>query len=301
MAFLQEQVSLHGEKGYPVSGELRYDSSDDLEILIRNVPNDPNGLDWSQLQIIVYGLWDYIITGMRYRTATFDVLDVEADAQIGWGHIVKQQARCALSVDNVKKKKRGLQLPSPALPFSPSSEASISNQHNSSMSTIPLTRPTYWPIEDSDLALQFTYPGGDQKPRKDALDPEAVRNLFLVAIEIIQDGIKTKGADAPLGGPGFSYNGQGVTLKVANWPHMVTWGQLATAVLGLIDFVVDHNHYYGRYFSLYTQKPKKELAIGSLLKGNTLLDSNVTMVRRYSVDGERSGLGMAQKGKRHMS
>lgn len=261
------------------------------------MPDDPDGLDWSQLQIVVYGLWDYIITGMRYRTATFDVLDVEADAQIGWGHIV-EQARGSLSIDTVKK--RGLQFLSPALPSSPSSEASISNQHNSSMSTTPLARPIYWPIDDSDLALQFTFPGGGQRPRKEPLDPEAVRNLFLVVIEMSQDAIKTKGVDAPLGGPGFSYNGKGISLKVVNWPHMVTWGQLATAVLGLIDFIVDHDHYYCRYFSLYTQEPKVELAIGSLLKENTL-DNNVTIARRYSVDGERSGLGMAQKAERHMN
>lgn len=261
------------------------------------MPDGSDRMDLSELQTVVYGLWDYIITGMRYHTATFDVLDVEADVQIGWGHIVKQ-ARHSLSIDTVKK--RDLQLSSPTLPSSPSSKDTISKQHNSSMFTTPLATPIYWPINDSDLALQFTYPGGGRRHRKEPLDPEGVRNLFLIVIEMTQDAIKTKGADAPLGGPGFSYYEDMVSLNIVNWPHMVTWGQMATAVLGLIDYIVDHDHYYSFYFSIYTQEPRVELGIGTILKRYTL-NNNVTIARRHSVDDERSGSGMKQKAERQMN
>ena len=251
--------------------------------------NDPHGLDWSQIQTVVYGLWDYIITGMRYRTATFDVLDVEADAQIGWGHIA-EQASNSLPTDTVRK--RNLQLLSPTLPPSPSSEDSTSIQPNSNITTPPLTVPIYWPIADSNFALQFTYPGNQgHAARKEPLDPDAVRHVLLVAVEMCKDAIRTKGEDALLGGPGFGYIRDGVSLRVVNWPRMVTWGQLAETVVGLIDYIVDHDNYYCYHFSLYTQRPKREIGIGSLLKANTF-DSNVTVARRGSVDGEKGEVGV---------
>lgn len=89
MAFLQEQISLHGEEAHPLDGGLEYDLGDGLEILIRKMPEDPYGLAWSELQAVVVGLWDYIVAGSRYRPVTFDILDTENDVQIGWGHIVK--------------------------------------------------------------------------------------------------------------------------------------------------------------------------------------------------------------------
>lgn len=281
-AFLQEQISLHGDEGRPLDGGLEYDSGGDLEILIRKMPEDPDGLDWAELQDVIVGLWEYIVEGRRYRTTTFDVLNVEDDAQIGWGHIV------ALDQDLLSNgtAKRGLQTSALA---PPSSASSISGQRNSSLSDL-LGGPVDWPVKDSDMTLRLTSNGG-RYARGQALDPEAIRNLFVVVIEIASDAIADKGEDAEVGGKSFRY-GNLVVLEVINSPHMLTWGQFATVILGLVDFVVDHNHYHSWYFTIYVGDPKVECGIGKLAKG-IVEQSNVTLARRDAGEG---GLGMMQRG-----
>ena len=236
------------------------------------MPDDPDGLDWSELQAVIVGLWEYIVTGMRYRAVTFDVLDIEADSQIGWGHIVTLESRSR----SVKTAKRGLQLSSLALP---SSATSIPSQRNSSLSSD-------WHVEDSDMTLRFTPVRNDRGGRQ-YLDPETVRNLFVVVIEIIQHNIALHGQQAELGDEAFRY-GRRVALEVINWPHMLTWGHLAEVVLGLVEFIVDHNHFRTWYFTIFLGEPKVEIAIGKIVNG-LVLHNNVTVARRSSVDGDEAG------------
>ena len=248
---------------------------DNVEILIRKMPADPNGLDWSQLQAAVWGLWEYIVTGMRYRTVTFDILDIEHDSQIGWGHIVKWGWH---SLSNGTAK-RGLQLSSPA----PPSANAISGQRNSSLPAPLGNAVVDWKVQDSDMTLRFAPIPSERGRRKD-LDPEAVRNLFVVLIEIIQNAIAARGQEAALGSTSFQY-GRLVVLKVINAPYMLTWGQLAEVVLGLIDYMVDHDHYRARYFTIFVQDPKVEVAIGSIRNGNVRHD-DVAVARRRTVEGD---------------
>ena len=267
-AFLREQIILHGDEAHPLNGGLEYDLGNDVEILIRKMPEDPDGLDWSELQKIITGLWVYIVDGMRYRAVTFDILDVENDTQIGWGHIVKWDRG---SPSN-RTAKRALQTSTLVLP---SSADSIPGQRNSSLLNI-LGGPIDWRVEDSDLTLRFT-------PRGSPLDPEAVRNLFLVIIEMIQNVIAAEGEDAVVGRPSFRYGSQ-VVLEVINSPHMLTWEQLAEVVLGLIDFMVDHDHLRSYYFTVFVGDPKTEIAIGKIARGR-VHQGNVTVARRNAVDG----------------
>lgn len=267
-AFLREQINLHGDEAHPLNGGLEYDLGDDLEILIRKMPEDPDGLDWSELQEVITGLWAYIVDGMRYRAVTFDILDVEDDAQIGWGHIVKWD-RGSLSNRTAK---RALQTSTLVLP---SSADSISGQRNSSLLNT-LGAPVDWRVEDSDITLRFT-------ARANPLDPEAVRNLFTVIIEILQNAIAAEGEDAVMGRSSFRY-GSLVVLEVINSPHMLTWGQLAEVVLGLIDFMVDHDHLRSYYFTVFVGDPKTETAIGKIARGR-VQHGNVTVARRNYLDG----------------
>ena len=268
---------------HPIDGGLEYDLGDGVEILIRKMPEDPDGLVWSELQEVIAGLWNYIVAGMRYRAVTFDILDIEDDAQIGWGHIVKWDR------DSSSKRtlKRGPQTSSLALTTSANS---ISGQRNSSLPNL-LGRPIEWPVKDSDMTLSFTTSSGGHYSRGQTLDPEAVKNLFVVVLEIVQDGIATEGAEAALGYDSFRH-GSLVVLRVVNRPHMLTWGQLATVVLGLIDFMVDHNHYHSWHFTIYIGDPKVEVASGQIARGVGQQD-NVTVARRNS--GSRSGLRTMQK------
>ena len=267
---------MHGDSAHPLDGGLQYDLDNDVEILIRKMPDDPDGLSWSQLQAVVSGLWEYIVAGMRYHTVTFDILDIEHDAQIGWGHIVKW-GWSSLSNGTAK---RALQLSSPV---PPSFANAISGQRNSSLPS-PLSGPTVdWPVKDSDMTLRLSPIPGERVRRAD-LDPEAVRNLFVVLIEIIQDAMATQGQGAVLGGRSFRY-GRLVVLRVINDPYMLTWGQFAEVVLGLIDYMVDHNHYRARYFTIFVQDPKVELAIGSIRNGN-VQHENGAVARRRTVEGD---------------
>ena len=263
---------MHGDEAHPRDGGLECDWENDLEILVRKMPGDPAGLDWSELHVVVAGLWEYIVTGMRYRTVTFDVLDIENDAQIGWGHIVKREED---SLSN-RVAKRALQLSSLAPP------STISSQRNSSLSnTLRITID--WPVEDSDMILRFTPIRSDRGGRQ-LLDPDAVKNLLTVVIEIIQNEMATRGQEAEVGGLSFRY-GRPIMLEVINWPHMLTLVQLASVVLGLVDFIVEHEHYRSWYFTIFVHDPKVEIGFGKIMRGNFQHD-NVTVARRSSVDGD---------------
>lgn len=262
---MREQINLHGHEAYPVDGGLEYDLGGGLEILIRKMPEDPYGLDWSELQDVVVGLWDYIVTGMRYRPVTFDVLDIENDAQIGWGHIVNEDR----SPTSNTTAKRDLQIVTPALP---SSANIIPGWRNSS-----LLSPTDWPVKDSDMTLRMS------SIRAHPLDPKEVRNLFIVLTEIVQNAIAARGEDAPLGSAAFRF-GNLVVLEVMDSSQRLTWGQLGEVILGLIDFMVDHDHNKSYYFVVFVGNPKVEIGFGTIAKGIVQQD-NVTLARRNAIDG----------------
>lgn len=274
IAFLRDQISLHGDEGYPLNGELRYDLDMNLEILIKKMPEDPHGLDWSELQDVVVGLWKYIVTGMRYRPVTFDILNIEDDTQKGWGHIAE---RASLSNTTAK---RSLQLSSLTLP---SSANAISDQRNSSL---PMSHHSWinWPVENSDMTLRFTVPR-----RWAFLDPEATRNLFLVVIEMIQDAIAAKGQEAFLDGHSIQY-GELVVLEFFYWPRTLTWEHLATTVLGLIDFIVDDDHYRSWSFLILVQETNVKIASGEIYTARNQ-GENLTIAKRNSGYGDGAGRG----------
>ena len=270
---MQEQINLHGHDAFPIDGGLEYDIGSGSEILIRKMPQDPVGLDWSELQDVIAGLWDYIVIGMRYRPVTFDILNIEDDAQVGWGHIVNGDGT---SISNTTAK-RDVRIVTPALP---SSANLITSQRNSSL--LSLLAPLDWPVEDSDMIFRIS------EFRAHALDPEAVRNLFIVLTKIAQEAIAAKGGNAPLGTPSIRY-GSRVVLEVINYqPHMLTWRRLAEVILGLIDFMVDHEHNKSCYFIIYVGNPKVEIATGMISRG-TGQQSNVTVARRNAADGGGAG------------
>lgn len=239
--------------------------------------DDPDGLSCSELRTIVTGLWEYIVTGKRCRTATFDILDVQYDSQIGWGRIVKRE-RASLSK---RIAKRSLQLTSLALPSSTNSTA---GQRNSSLPT-PIGTGIDWRVEDTDMTLRFSRDRTDHGERQ-LLDHEAVKDLFVAVIEIIQDAIATHGQGGRLRGKTFRY-GRAIMLEIIDWELVLTWGHVAAAVLGLVDFIVDNDHYCAWYFSIY-KDPMVEIGIGRIENGRfgNNNNDNVTIARRESVDGD---------------
>ena len=266
-AFLQEQINLHGEDAHPLSGGLEYNSGDGLEILITKQAQDPEGLQWSELRDVVTGLWAYIVTGNRYRALSFDILDIEDDFQIGYGHVLRWYG----ASPSKRTAKRELQITSPVLP---SSSNSIPEQHNSSLPE-HLVGARDWPIEDSDLILRIV-------SRGPYFDEEALRNLFLGVIKIVQTTITAKGEDALLGSSNFHF-GRSVMLEVINDPFMLTWKQLAYVVLGLVDYMIDHHNNRAIYFTILQGDPKAEFAIGQVTKGFFPHD-NITVARRNTAD-----------------
>ena len=266
-AFLQEQINLHGEDTHPLSGGLEYNSGAGLELLIMKQAQDPEGLQWSELQDVITGLWAYIVTGKRYRALSFDILDTEDDFQIGYGHVLKRDG-ASLSK---RIAKRELQITSSALPPSANS---IPERYNSSLAQ-HLVGARDWPIEDSDLTLRIV-------SRGPGLDEEALRNLFSGVIKIVQNAITAEGKDALVGGSSF-HSGRLVILEVINDPFMLTWEQLGYVVLGLIDYMIDHHNNRAIYFTIFEGDPKVEFAIGKVTKGFYQHD-NVTVARRNTAD-----------------
>ena len=265
MAFLREQIRSQGRGAHPLKGTFRYDLGDDIEIVIGKVPDDPDGLDWSQLQTIVGGLWEYIVTGMRYRTVSFDIL------------LVKWEAG-SLSERTVK---RGVQLSS----LTPPSSANLTSGQRSPSLSAPLGGPIDWPVKNTDMTLRFsTFGSGPQN-----LDREAVNHLFIDVISIVDNGIAAHGDQALFNADVFHHGGP-VQLDVINWRHKLTWGQLAAVVLGLIDFMVDHEHYRSWYFSIYVLNPKVDIGLGIITKDVVLGNNNLTVARRSSRKS-RNGVG----------
>ena len=272
MAFLREQISSQGRGAHPLKGAFRYDLGDDMEIVIGKMPDDPDGLDWSQLQTVVAGLWEYIVTGMRYRTVSFDILNVEDDSQMAWGQLVKWE----LGSLSDQTTKRGVQLSSLRLP---SSGGLDSGQHSSNLSN-PLGRPIDWPVKDTDMTLRF-YPLGSGSQD---LDQKAVRDLFIDLIKKIDNEIATHGVGAMMNAEVLKNYGRPIELEVMGWRHMLTWGHLATVVLGLVDFMVDHEHYRAWSFTIFHQNPKVEIGLGVISKNDLGFHNNnnfnVTVARR---------------------
>ena len=262
-AFVQEQINLHGGDTHPLSGGLEYDSGAGLVILITKQAQDPEGLQWSELQDVLTGLWAYIVTGMRYRALSFEILDIEDDFQIGYGHIIKRDG-ASLSK---RIAKREPQITSPALP---SSANSIPERYNSSLAQ-HLVGAKDWPIEDSDLTLKIV-------TRGPALDREALRNLFLGVTKTVQNAITAKGKDALLGSSSFHF-GRLLMLEVINDPFMLTWEELGYVVLGLIDYMIDYHNNRENYFTIFQGNPKVEVAIGKVTRG-LYQQNNVTVARR---------------------
>ena len=247
MAFLREQISSQGRGAHPLKGGFSYDLNEEMEIVIENMPGDPDGLDWSQLQTIVNGLWEYVVTGMRYRTVSFDIFNADDDSQIAWGHLVKWET----GSHSDRTAKRGVQLLRP-----PSSGDVDSGPGSSSLST-PLGAPIDWPVKDSDMTLRFSTFGS----APDNLDHAVVRDLLRNLIGIIDREITAHGEEALFNAETF-LNGRSVMLEVINWRHLLTWGHLAKIVLGLVDFMVDHEHYHSYYFTVFIQNPKVEIGLG---------------------------------------
>ena len=272
MEFLQEQIISQSGEAHPLHGVLRYDLGDDIEMLISKMPDDPDGLDWSQMQAVVAGLWKYMVTGMRYHTVTLDILDVDDDVQIGWGHVVKWEGD-SLS-DRIAK--RGVQLTSLVPPLQltslvpPSSADLMSGQRNSSL-LAPLNSPIDWQVKDTDMTLRFTPMGKGPQP----LNPKEVRSLLAAAIEILQKQIATHGAKGLPTTKVFRHGKQPM-LEIISRSQLLTWGELATVVLGLVEFIVDRNRYRAWYFTIYIQDAKVEIGIGQVEKGY-LPNNNVTV------------------------
>lgn len=109
--------------------------------------------------------------------------------------------------------------------------------------------------------------------RAQALDPEAVRNLLIALIEMAQRVMAAEGEDAILGGRSFRY-GRLVVLEVINSPRMLTWIQFATVLLGLVDFMVVHDHFRSWYFTILVKQV--ETGIGKVAKG-IVPDRNVSV------------------------
>lgn len=266
---MHEQITLHGQEAYPIDGGLEYDLDDGSEILIRKMPDDPDGLDWSELLNIVAGLWEYIVTGMRYRPVTFDVLDIEIDAQIGWGHIVNGERN---SIWNTTAK-RDVQMVTPALLSSANMKMGWRNSS--------LLGPIDWPVKDSDMNLRFSTFRGQR------LDPEEVKNFFIVLTKVIQNKIADRGEGAPLGSALYRF-GNVVVLEVFDSSYRLTWGQLGEVILGLIDFMVDHDHNKSYHFMVFVGNPKVEIGFGTIRKGFAP-QNNVTLARRSAVNEGGAG------------
>ena len=247
MAFLQEQIRSQGREAHPLKGAFSYDLNEEMEIVIEKMPDDPHGLDWSQLQTIVNGLWQYVVAGMRYRTVSFDILNAEDESQIAWGQLVKWESGSLSD----RTAKRGVQLSKP-----PSSGDLDPGPGSLGLST-PLGAPIDWPVKDSDMTLRFSTFGS--APHN--LDRGVVRNLLRDLIGVIDRETAAHGEEALFHAETFLY-GRSVMLEVMNWRHMLTWGHLGKIVLGLVDFMVDHEHYHSYYFSVLVQNPRMEIGLG---------------------------------------
>ena len=78
-ASIADSLAVHGGNTHSNQDPFEYDLGEGLEIKLFSTWSPVSGYTWSQLQIIVGGLWDYHIMGKHYKASIFDVYDYEQE------------------------------------------------------------------------------------------------------------------------------------------------------------------------------------------------------------------------------
>ena len=260
------------------------------------VIQENSALKWADLQTIVTGLWLFLYQGRRFRETFFDVREHGYPIAIAHGAIKMLLSSADLTS---RRATRSLEI---STNFNSSQLLSISNPNITSFSTQSLVEPpstssvlnllnasfaniiasTYtasslpaqlnssnpilpeelagYHVPDSDMTIKFS-------KTKAVLQPQAARDVLLVAIERVSAEIEKHGEKGKIPS-GVWWVTKSLTLAYLNvissdWRIGVTWLQVANIILGLVGFVIDGENFRTYNFVVQDGIPQREIAFGT--------------------------------------
>ena len=258
----------------PVEMPYRAVADEGVELQFYNSGESSSGMTWIHLQIVVNGLWIYIVGGGHYFACHFDIFFATTPhvfEHIGYGNLVQAIEPDTDLPDNASRATISYQ-PTP-LSVSPSVNISGSDllhlgMRNSSLaksSSFSLRNaPFHFQVPNTGMALSLTV-------RNEKISLDAIEALLIGAKDRIDHEINIYGGIAAIHGQSFQYalTTEGVLLEVIGWrsaPDSLTWGQLADIVQGLALFYFGE-HSFGCQFKALYGDAELTVGVGRIAKG----------------------------------
>ena len=264
----------HSRGAQPVEMPYRAVADEGVELQFYNSGESSSGMTWIHLQIVVNGLWIYIVGGGHYFACHFDIFFATTPhvfEHIGYGNLVQAIEPDTDLPGNASRATISYQ-PAP-LSVSPSVNISGSDllhlgMRNSSLaksSSLSLRNaPFHFQVPNTGMALSLTV-------RNEKISLDAIEALLIGAKDRIDHEINIYGGIAAIHGQSFQYalTTEGVLLEVIGWrsaPDSLTWGQLADIVQGLALFYFGE-HSFGCQFKALYGDAELTVGVGRIAKG----------------------------------
>lgn len=268
-AIIREQVADHGPYARSPGSSFAYDLGGGVEVEIWKRRSFPSGPSWKTLETIVYGLSLYMVQGNRPRAVKFRFLIPPNNLELGYGVIKQSHAFSSRTIAR--------DLPLRLRPKDPSgsgsdlTNTSLLNSNTSHPSVFlssipkPLTVPRHFHIPHTDMNLRVI-------AKRQFISPVTMRALLNAAYARTVDQITVHGRNTPVTRGSFLYRDDSsrLFLEVTNSrlpSDKMTWGQVATAVQGLSQFMSDSGEYRACFFSVYKGEPVVEIGFGQIDEG----------------------------------
>ena len=262
-----EQVEQRSRGAQPAEMPYRAVADEGVEIQFYNSGESRRGMTWVHLQIVVHGLWIFIVGGEHFFACHFDIFFATTPhifEHIGYGNLVQAIAPHTDLPGNASRTTIRYQ-PTP-LSVSPSvhnsgSDLSHLGMQNSSLAKSSFLRPRNAPfhfqVPNTEMALSLTV-------RNERISLDAIEAVLVGAKDRIDHEINIYGGTAAIHGSSFQYAlaTEGVLLEIISWryaPNNLTWGQLADIIQGLALFYFGEHSFGCQFKALYGDA---ELTVG---------------------------------------
>lgn len=273
-ASVTKEVEQRSRGTQPAEMPYKAMADDGVELQFYNSGESPSGMTWFHLQIVVHGLWIFIVGGEHFFSCHFDIFfatTAHVFEHIGYGNIVQAIEPDTDLPDNASR----ATISYGPTPSSASPSVNISGSYllhlgmrNSSLaksSSLSLRNaPFHFQVPNTEMALSLTV-------RNEKISLDAIEALLLGAKDRINDEINMYGGIAAIHGQSFQYAlaTEGILLEVINWrsaPDSLTWGQLADILQGLALFYFGE-HSFGCHFKALYGDAELTVGVGRIAKG----------------------------------
>ena len=269
-----KEVEQRSRGAQPAEMPYRAVADEGVEIQFYNSGETPRKMTWLHLQIVVHGLWIFIVGGDQFFACHFDIFFATTPhifEHIGYGNLVQAIGPNIDLPGNASQATTSYQ--PTQLSSSPSVNISGSNLLHSGMRNSSLakssslslrTAPFHFQVPSTEMALSLTV-------RHEKISLDAIEVLLIGAKDRINDEINIYGRNAAIHGSSFQYAlaTEGVLLEIISWryaPNTLTWGQLADIVQGLALFYFGE-HSFGCQFKALYGDAELTVGVGRIAKG----------------------------------